>query len=244
MPPGPEAPTAAAAPARGGRGSGQIFGMDKRTVYIGGAVFVVVLVYLVWRNKKQQATSGSNAPSECTDSQGNPVPCTEAGGIDYSGQLSAIQTELESLAAAQGGAGSGGGSSGTGGWDWGSGGGGSTTGTTGTGQTGSGGGATGGTASSGGGGAPKQGPPPAPGGVHATAVSASSVTLAWNKVAGATSYRVRVTYQSQLVKQTVTPATTVVVSGLGADHTYGFHVASENAAGTGPEGDTDIKTSR
>ena len=84
-----------------------------------------------------------------------------------------------------------------------------------------------------------------PTGVHATKVTASSVTLAWNKAANATSYRVRVTYQGKLVSSASSNGTSVTVSGLGADHTYTFHVASVGPGGTSAETNGPaVKTSR
>ena len=113
----------------------------------------------------------------------------------------------------------------------------STTGTTTTGTTTS--ASTGGTTT-----APKVTVPPMPSGVTATNITDSSVALKWNPSAGATSYRIRVTYQSKLVKQQTSPGTSTTVTGLGADHTYTFHVAAVNSAGTSSETQNAIKTKK
>lgn len=86
----------------------------------------------------------------------------------------------------------------------------------------------------------------APGGIHATKVTSSGFTLAWNKVTGAQYYRLRVTYQDKLVHQQQNiHGTTATVTGLGADHTYTVHVATGNSAGLGQESNGPVvKTSR
>lgn len=77
--------------------------------------------------------------------------------------------------------------------------------------------------------------PPEPTGVHATAVTSTSVALAWNASSGATSYRVRTTYQGALVGEISVPGTSADLTGLKPDHTYTFHVAASNAKGTSAE---------
>jgi fibronectin type III domain protein len=84
-------------------------------------------------------------------------------------------------------------------------------------------------------GAPATKPPAEPAGVHATAVTATSVTLAWNADPGATSFRIRVTYQGKAIKEQTTSATSATVSGLTPHHTYTFHVSAVNAKGTSAE---------
>jgi Fibronectin type III domain len=93
--------------------------------------------------------------------------------------------------------------------------------------------------------APASKPPAEPANVHATSVTATSVTLAWNSDPGATSYRIRVTYQGNVVKEQTTSATSTTVSGLTPDHTYTFHVSAANARGVSAEtnGPT-VETSR
>jgi hypothetical protein len=84
-----------------------------------------------------------------------------------------------------------------------------------------------------------------PTGVHATKVTSNSVTLAWTKAAHATSYKIRVTYQSKLVHQSTTAGNSATISGLGPDHTYTFHVASVGPGGTSAETNGPaVKTSR
>ena len=69
----------------------------------------------------------------------------------------------------------------------------------------------------------------------ASKVTSSGFTLSWPKVNGATSYRVRVTYQQNLVWENTTGSTSINVTGLTADHTYTAHVAASNAGGTSSE---------
>jgi hypothetical protein len=85
--------------------------------------------------------------------------------------------------------------------------------------------------------APATKPPAEPTGIKATAVTATSVTLAWNGDANATSYRVRTTYQGKLVTEQTSLVASAMVSGLGPDHTYEFHVAASNRAGISAETD-------
>jgi hypothetical protein len=92
---------------------------------------------------------------------------------------------------------------------------------------------------------PARRPPAEPTGIRATSATATSVTLAWNGDANATSYRVRATYQGSLVKEQTTFTASVTVSGLRPDHTYTFHVAASNSTGTSAETDgPTVKTSK
>jgi hypothetical protein len=245
-----QATAAAAAPPKPGKGQGKKYaGLTRNQWLIGGGVFIAAIVFILWRRAQaaKTAASGSGTTSagsnECTDANGNPVDCGELTAQE----LAALQNQLDQLQSqGYGGASGGGGSAGAAGPN------GTAppaTTTTGTGATGvtqpagtpvtSGGAASTGTKT-----ATKPAAPPAPPGVHAVKVTASSITVAWDKVTGATSYRIRVTYQSKLVTQQVTASTTATISGLGADHTYGIHVASTGPGGTGPEGDTQIKTAK
>ena len=216
-----EQPTGTAArPPRGSEP--KILGMPRTAVLVGAAVFIGAVVWFLMKRRSSSAAAPAAAPGECTDASGQPVPCAEGGGIDYSGQLSTIQTELESLLAAGGVPATGGG-----------------------GQIQPGGTDSHGPPTIGGGGGTTTTvrAPAAPGGLRASKVTPSSVTLAWTPSAGATSYIVRVTYQSKLVKeQAAGQATTATVSGLGADHTYGLHVIAENSAGRSPESSISVKT--
>lgn len=185
MPPSPgPVPTARAGkpPASGQQKTS--LGLTKQQLYYGGGAFVVALVWFVW-HRKQQAAAASSAgntsaatASECTDAQGNPQPCAEANGIDYSGQLSVIQTELESLLAGgvpPPGSGSAGGT-GTG------------TGGTGTGGSGAGSGSGSGTGSGTGGGTTTTQRLSAPTGLKLTITGKTGVRLAWNPVSGSAGY--------------------------------------------------------
>jgi hypothetical protein len=69
----------------------------------------------------------------------------------------------------------------------------------------------------------------------ASKVTSSGFRLSWPKTNGAQSYRVRVTYQGNLVWENTTSSTSINVTGLTADHTYTAHVAASNAGGTSSE---------
>lgn len=210
--------------------SGTILGMPRRTALIVLGVTVAgAAAYFLWKRRKSSPASSA-------------VSSTASGGygVDYGGELSVIQSELEDLLAASGqpsaggggaGTGSGGGSGGTGTGDndkppgVGAAGEGTVPGTTGT-RT--------------------KAKPGMPAAVHPTRTTASAVTLAWAKAPNATSYRVRATYQGKLVgsQQTVN-GTSATVSGLHPDHTYTFHVASVGPGGTSAETNGPaVRTSR
>lgn len=218
-----------AMPEPGGR---RILGLRPRTALIaGGVILAAALGYFLWK-RKQSSSSGAASASASSSTAG-------AYGVDYGGELSVIQSELEGLMAAEGQepAASGGGT-GTGG--------------------GTGSGkipptykppvSSGGDNDSGGGGTkttvkPKPG---IPAGVHAVRTGSSAVTLAWDKAPNATSYRVRVTYQGRLVGSPhVVAGTSATISGLHPDHTYTFHVAAVGPGGTSAEtGGPSVKTTR
>jgi Fibronectin type III domain len=77
--------------------------------------------------------------------------------------------------------------------------------------------------------------PTMPGNVRTSNITSSGFTVAWNASSGATSYRVRVTYQSNLVWNKTVSGTSVTTGGLTSDHTYTVHVAAINSAGTSSE---------
>lgn len=242
-----ETPTATATrPKPPAKGAGKKYaGLTRSQWLITGGVFAAALAYILWRRHQAAAagtasqTPTNQGSNECTDANGNPVDCNEA----FAQELAGLQNALDQLGANSGAGG--GGSSGGG-----------TTGTTGTTDGGTGATSTtqpSGTATSSTGTtatktgtttAAKPAAPATPTNVHATSVTASSITVAWNKVSDATSYRIRVTYQSQLVKQQTATGTSATISGLGADHTYGVHLASVGPGGTSPEGDVNIKTAK
>jgi len=213
-------------------GGRKILGLKPKTALIvGGVVLAAAVGWFWWKRTHSPGSSAATSSTAVTSTS------TASGG-----QLAEIQSELDYLLAQQG-AGS----------TTGSGGGGSTTGTgvgtssvpttTTTPPP-----ATGTTPAP----APKTATPApakakAPGavsGVHAVKVTPTSIGAAWDKTSGATSYRIRVTYQDKLVKQVTAKGTSVTVSGLTPDHTYGVHVAAVGPGGTGPEGDVDIKTAK
>jgi hypothetical protein len=206
-------------------GGGKVLGLKPRTAIIAGVgILAAAIGYMLWK-RHQSASSSATAASASASSS--------TSGIDYGGELSVIQSELEDLLAAEGQSSSSTGSSSTG----------TTTGT-GTSSTGTGTG-TGSTSSTSTTTATKTAAPAMPA-AHETKVTASSVTLAWAKVANATSYRVRVTYQGKLVGTPhVVTGTSATISGLGADHTYTFHVAAIGPGGTSSETNGPaVKTSK
>ena len=193
-------------------GGGRTFlGLKPRTALIGGIGIVgAALLYFWWKGRSSPAAAASSASASAG-----------SGATDYGGELSTIQSELEDLLAAEGQAGSGGGSSGSGGTTTTPGSGGTTT-------------------------TPKKTatpppkttakPKPAMPSAHETTVTPTSVTLGWAKVPDATSYRVRVTYQGELVGTPhLVTGTSATVSGLSPLRTYTFHVAAIGPGGTSSE---------
>lgn len=99
--PTPTTPPAARGAARGATGGQKIMGMPPVFFY-GAVAGVAALVWMVYKSRKAGAAgSGTGtqpaSTGSCTDANGNPTPCTELAGVDYSGQLSTEQTELEAL---------------------------------------------------------------------------------------------------------------------------------------------------
>ena len=197
-------------------GGKKILGLKPKTLIIGSVVlFGGVLGYLWWRSRQAKASSASTGTS-----------ASASAGAYNAATLAGLQDELEELLSQQGG------SAGTG---TSAGGGGTSTGT--------------GTTPVQPGGPIKTAPPPsktpapakktpAPAmpAAHETKVTATSVTITWDKVANATSYRVRVTYQSKLVGTPhVVTGTSATISGLAPLRTYTFHVAAIGPGGTSSE---------
>ncbi|WP_268220661.1 chitinase [Streptomyces sp. EMB24] len=79
----------------------------------------------------------------------------------------------------------------------------------------------------GGGGDPEPTVPATPGGLTVSGTTASSVTLAWNAVSGATGYAV---YRDG-TRVTAVTGTSATVTGLAAATSYSFQVAAANATG-------------
>ncbi|MDT3723967.1 glycoside hydrolase family 18 protein [Streptomyces sp. DSM 41972] len=79
----------------------------------------------------------------------------------------------------------------------------------------------------GGGGDPEPTVPAAPGGLTVSGTSATSATLTWNAVSGATGYTV---YRDG-TRVTAVTGTSATVTGLAASTSYSFQVAATNAAG-------------
>jgi hypothetical protein len=197
-------------------GGGRTFlGLRPKTALIGAVVIIGgALGYFWWKGRKGSSSGAASSSAS-------------ASAYSDSGQLDAIQAELDQLL--QSGQGSGGGS----------GGGGLST------EPGPSAGApipapapkTGTTTT-----APppaaKAGakPKPAMPSPRETKVAATSVTLGWPKVADATGYRVRVTYQGKLVGAPhLVTGTSATVGGLSPNRTYTFHVAAIGPGGTSAE---------
>lgn len=104
------------------------------------------------------------------------------------------------------------------------------------GSTSTGGGSGGGTKSGGGSTTkPKAKAPAMPTGVIAEGAGRTGFGVKWHKVATATEYVVRITYQDKLVKQVTTKNTVVGISGLSPNRTYTVHVKAGNSAGWSAE---------
>jgi hypothetical protein len=87
-------------------------GLKPRTALIvAGGALAAGIAFFWWRNRQssQASQSATSSSTGCTDSQGNSVPCPDSTGVDYSGELSVIQTELETLLSEEGGTTAGGG---------------------------------------------------------------------------------------------------------------------------------------
>lgn len=177
---------------------------------------VVVGGYLLYRYRSAQ--SAAAAGTTATDTTGT---------TDYSGEIATLQSEIADLQSsqAQAGGGAGGVTAGP------------VSGEPGPYQPGGAGG--------GGGGTPPQPPgepppyrpgkPPIPALVRVTRTTSDSISLSWSKSPGATSYRIRLTYQGKLARQQTATGTTATVTGLTPDHTYTVHVAAVGPGGTSAE---------
>lgn len=214
-----------------GAGGKKILGVPRTTFFIalGGAV-VVGLAFYWWRNYQAgKQTAATNAAST-----------TDTGNVDTSGQLSTIQTELETLLEEEGAtttAGSGQATGNGGGWSGGYGGsgssGGSGSGVNGNG-TPSGAGSTGSTSS---GSTSSGSKPAAPSGGHVISVNNTGAHIGWN-ANGATKWSVKLTGPGKLngFTNTVT-SPQATYSGLESGHTYTATVTPLSATGTpGPSG--------
>lgn len=221
-----EQPTATPA-APGGRAAGgkKFLGLSPVGWALTLGLAVLAGGYLLYRRSKTKATSTAVATSTGTST-------------DVAGQLATLQTEIMNLQASEAstGTGTGGGGGGTGG--------GTTTKTTTPTSTGltttpvsTKTGTSTGTGTGG-----KQAPPPSVSNLHVTKVTPTSIALAWNKSNGATSYQIRITYQSKVAKTQPATGTSGTVSGLTPDHTYGVHVVAIGPGGWAPETSTVVHT--
>lgn len=91
---------------------------------------------------------------------------------------------------------------------------------------------------------PQAKPPAAPAWVAEQWVKTTQANVHWARSAGATSYEVRVTYQSKVQQVDTTSAENYTISGLTPDHTYGVHVVAVNSAGRSAETSTTVKTQK
>lgn len=95
------------------------------------------------------------------------------------------------------------------------------------------------------GGGTKTSKPAMPSNVRATHITSDGFTITWNKVTGATSYKVNVTYQGKAAKSESVSGTSATISGLTPDHTYTVHVAAVNSAGSSAQTNgPSVKTTR
>jgi Fibronectin type III domain len=221
-----EQPAGAAAPPAGSaRGGKKFMGLSPLGWAGVLALALAAGAYLLYRRSKAKATSTA-------------VVTPTGTSTDIAGELATLQTEIMNLQASEASTGTGTGGGGTGGGGTGGGGGGTTKTGTSTGtstdkppptSTGTG---TGG----------KQAPPPGVTGLHVTHVTPTSISLAWNKSNGATSYQIRITYQSKVAKTQPATGTSGTVSGLTPDHTYGVHVVAIGPGGWAPETSTVVHT--
>jgi hypothetical protein len=195
-------------------GGGKILGLKPRTAIIGGVIILAAAIgYMLW--KRHQSAPAATASASASSS---------TSGVDYGGELSVIQSELEDLLAAEGRSAS------------------ASTSTAGTGTST---GATTGSAPAATATAAKTAAPATPSGVHTVNVTSNSVGLAWTKVPNATSYRIRVTYQGKLVGSGSPASPSGTIHGLTPDHTYTFHVAAVGPGGTSSETNGPaVKTSK
>jgi len=103
--------TASSPPAGKGKGK-KLFGMDRTTLIIVGVGLAVGVAWYLYKRSKAN-TPAATAGIRCTDASGNPGTTDASGncigtststsdGVDTSGELSAMQTELESLLAQEG----------------------------------------------------------------------------------------------------------------------------------------------
>ena len=222
-----EQPTAEARPSSGGGGGKKILGVPRTTFFIalGGAV-VVGLAFYWWRNYQAGKQQAQTAAASTTDT----------GNVDTSGQLSTIQTELETLLEEEGAtttAGSGQASGNGGGWSGGTGG---SSGSGGSGVNGNG-TPTGAGSTTSSGSTTSTAKPAAPSGGHVVSSNNTGAVIAWN-ANGAAKWSVKLAGPGKLngFTNTVTvPQATY--SGLESGHTYTATVTPLSASGTpGPSG--------
>ena len=187
---------------------------------IGGAA-----VWYFYKSRQAKAaadstgTTTAGSAGNCTDTNGDTVPCDQ---VDYGGQIATLQTEIQDLQGQDTGTST---STSTGTTSTGT-----STGTTSTGTST-------GTTSTGTTAKPPASGPGLPGpvaGLRASKVNRTSVTLTWDKTAGATAYYVQLTYQSKTIASRTVATTSTIFTGIRPDSSMDGHVSAKNASGQGP----------
>lgn len=97
-------------------------------------------------------------------------------------------------------------------------------------------------ATGGGGTTPAAAAPATVTGLRATSETRTSIALSWSASPKATSYQVRVTYQTKVIQTHMVSGESYTVTGLAANRTYGLHVVAIDAAGWAPEASITQKT--
>jgi len=216
--------------------SGSGTGLNKKYLHVPlwawgvGAGGLAAVGYVLWKRAAGSSSSGTastattgtstSAVTNCTDSNGNPIPCTQAssGGVTgtgggtygYGGYSSYTGTQTGTSSTGTNTSGS---TSSTG----------TTTGTSSTGTT------TGSTSSSGSG-APQTGPDPV-----VAQTTSSTLTVSWPAVGGSTGYEVLVNGPEGSVKSDVKVSTTKASFSIATTGTNGsVKVRAFNTSGYGP----------
>jgi hypothetical protein len=218
-------------PEPGGGGQKKLFGLPRNVVIIGAVAFAGTILYLWWRNRNSSSSQQGTSAGTAT---------TTTSGTDESGQIAALQSEIEQLqqsgatTSSGGSSGGGGGSwSGWGGdsgsWQSGSGGDSSSSGSSPSGSSTS----SSSTGSSSSGGTPHA-PWTSPPNIIGRA-NGSQIVFTWGTVGGATSYRFQIAEPNgQLWYDKTTTAQSATFDVAPMRGTYHFKIAAVNSAGQGP----------
>lgn len=225
----PERPRPQAVPARETPGGGNVLTRKVGPlptwawlgiIGIGGAA---VWYFYKSRQANAAASSGTTGQSgNCTDTNGNSVPCDQ---VDYGGQIATLQTELQDLQQGEAGEGTPA----------------TTTGTPPPQQVDQGPVPPPSTAPKP---VPKPGVPGPVANLRASKVTRTSVTLTWDRTAGATLYYVQLTYQSKTIAARTVATTSATFMGIRPDSSMHGHVSARNASGQGPTAQVAFHTPR